>query len=493
LEINESGSAANGKEQAPSRRNGKRDPHDRILTGSRSFFIKRRIAANGIEHGKNDDGKYRNDNGCQSNAHRRNRFGHGFEIPSSEKIFKKYAKVGSTVCAEEDPREANENERPESLPERKEKRIFLDMERFMQSLTRFFRHHTDDLINTVQATPDDKRPACAVPQTADKEYDEQIEIMSCFGATVAAERNIEIIAEPGGKADMPSRPEFLNASCAVRTVKVLHKADTHHSRAADGNIRITREVAIDLNGEQNGSDDDTEPRCRFGTVIDCIDKFRKQIGNDDLFEKADCHFLQTDERVVGFQFMRFLELREQIVGTFDRTRNELRKEGNEKRIPTEMAFRFDIAAVNVNNVRKRLERIEGNADGKNQFERNEICFSAEKIPKGNGRIRKEVEIFEEKQNAERRDERDGKPEFFAAFIFRFFNDDGADVRNGRCEKNQNDQRRIPDSVENITCGKKQGPLELLRQNEIQKENERIEDQKFNGIENHTAFLLSSMM
>ena len=94
--------------------------------------------------------------------------------------------------------------------------------------------------------------------------------------------------------------------------------------------------------------------------------------------------------------MRCLELRKQIVGSLDRSRNELREEGNEKRIPTEMAFRFDIAAINVNNVRKRLERIERDTDGKNQLECDKIGFSAEKIPDGNGGICKKIEIFEEK-------------------------------------------------------------------------------------------------
>ena len=292
---------------------------------------------------------------------------------------------------------------------------------------------------------------------------------------------------------MPSCPEFLDASRLIRSVEVLHKTNAHDSRATDGDIRITGEVAIDLNGEKNGSDDNAKARCRFGAVIDRIDKFSDQIGNDDLFEKADRHFLQADESVIGFQFMRCFELRKQVIGALDRSRDELREEGNEKRIPAKMTFCLDFSAVNVNNVRKGLERVERNTDGENQLQRNEIRISSKKIPNGNCGIRKEVKIFKEKQNAERRDERHGKPEFFTAFIIRFFNDNGADIGNNRCEKNQYDQRRIPNRIENIACCKEHRPFALLRKNEIQKENERIENQKFNGIENHTAFLLSSMI
>ena len=118
--------------------------------------------------------------------------------------------------------------------------------------------------------------------------------------------------------------------------------------------------------------------------------------------------------------MRFLELREQVIGAFNRACNELRKEGNEKCVPTEVAFRFDIAAVNVNNVRKRLERIKRDTYGKNQLQSDEIRFAAEEIPDGNGGIGKEIEILEEKQYAERSNQRYGKPNFFAAFVFCFF-------------------------------------------------------------------------
>ena len=99
---------------------------------------------------------------------------------------------------------------------------------------------------------------------------------------------------------MPSCPKFLDASCLIRAVKVLHEADTHYTRTADSDIGITRKVTIDLYGEKNGCDDDAETRRTFGTVINGIDKFRNQIGNDDLFEETDCHLLHTGKGIGGF-------------------------------------------------------------------------------------------------------------------------------------------------------------------------------------------------
>ena len=493
LKIDECGSAAYGEEQTPCRGNGKRDPRYGVLTGSGSVFVKLGIAAKRIEHRKNDDGKHRDENAGEGNSHRGDRALHGFDVPALCKIAEKRHEIARAVGAEEDPREADKNERPESLPQNEEERIFLDMELFMERQTRLSRDHADDLINTVQTAPDDEGPACAVPETADEEYEEEVEIVSCLGATVAAERYVEIIAEPCGKADVPSCPEFLDGSCSVGAVKVLHEANAHDSRATDGDIRITGEVAIDLYGEENGSDDDTKTGGFRRIVINGVDEFRDQIGNDDLFEETDRHFLQADEGVIRFELMICLKLGKQIVGTLDRSRNELREEGNEERVPTEVLFRLDLAAINVDNVGKRLEGIEGDTDGEDELKRDEIRFSAEEIPDGNGGIRKEVEILEEKQNAERRDERHGKPEFLSALTFRFLNDNGADEGNRCREENEEDQRRIPIHIEEIACGKERGPLAAFRQNEIQKQDQRIKNQKFKRIEDHAVFLLSSII
>ena len=407
MEIDECGSAAYGEEQAPCRGNGKRDPRHGVLTGSGSVFVKLGITAKRVEHGKNDDGKQRDENAREGDAHRGDRSLHCFEIPALCEIAEQRQKIARAVGAEEDPREADENERPESLPQDKEEGILLDTERLVECQTRLSRDHTDDLINTVQTAPDNEGPACTVPEAADEEYEEKVEIMSCLGATVTAERYVEIIAEPGGKTDVPSRPEFLDGSCSVGAVEVLHEANAHDSRATDGDIRVAGEVAIDLYGEENGSDDNAETGGFRGVVIDRIDEFRDQIGNDDLFKEADRHLLQADEGVIRFELVMSLELGEKIVGTLDRARNELGEEGNEERVPAEMSFRLDLASVNVNNVGERLEGIEGDTDGEDQLERDEIRFSAEEIPDGNGGIRKEIEVFEEEQNAERRNERHG--------------------------------------------------------------------------------------
>ena len=55
-----------------------------------------------------------------------------------------------------------------------------------------------EIEDTVDGTPEDERPVGAMPEAAQKEDDELIANPFCFGDTVTAKRNIEIVTEPGG-------------------------------------------------------------------------------------------------------------------------------------------------------------------------------------------------------------------------------------------------------------------------------------------------------
>ena len=73
--------------------------------------------------------------------------------------------------------------------------------------------------HTVEASPDNEHPRGAVPQARYEHGDEEVEVRTPTAATTAAKREVEIIAEPGGEADVPAVPKQAKigrASCRGR-------------------------------------------------------------------------------------------------------------------------------------------------------------------------------------------------------------------------------------------------------------------------------------
>jgi len=124
----------------------------------------------------------------------------------------------------------------------------------------------------VQRSPKDEAHGRPVPQTAEQHGDEQVEIGADTPLAVAAQRDIEIIAQPRGERDVPPAPEFGDRGRFVGGVEVLRKAEAQQQGDADGHIRVTREVAIDLQGVAVNSHQAFEPGVEQRLVEDTIDE-----------------------------------------------------------------------------------------------------------------------------------------------------------------------------------------------------------------------------
>ena len=60
-------------------------------------------------------------------------------------------------------------------------------------------------------TPKNEVPVSTVPDAGEKPYDADIANMLRGTFTVAAERNVDVVTEPGAKGNMPAAPEFCDA------------------------------------------------------------------------------------------------------------------------------------------------------------------------------------------------------------------------------------------------------------------------------------------
>src|SRR5215472_13615160 len=94
--------------------------------------------------------------------------------------------------------------------------------------------------------PEHERPARAMPEPAQQEHDHEVEITAQPAAPVAAEWNVEVVAEPVGERDVPAAPEFTHRFRDVWIVEVLEDAKPEHAHQPDGHVGIAREVEIDL-------------------------------------------------------------------------------------------------------------------------------------------------------------------------------------------------------------------------------------------------------
>src|SRR6185437_14628978 len=226
----------------------------------------------------------------------------------------------------------------------------------------------DDHAQTVQRPPDHEVPVRSVPDAGNEKGDEQIPAGVKGPATVPAEGNIDVVAEPGGQADVPARPEFAQAGGEVGIVEVQDEMEAHQLRHAASHVRVAAEVEKDLPPEGDGCEHQRRRAERLRIFIDPLDVERKEVGQRQFLEQPD----QKERRAVGEVLQpdlgEFIELRQQMPGALDRPGHELGKETNEGRETEKVPFAMDVAEIEVDRVAQRLEGEERDADGEQVFE-----------------------------------------------------------------------------------------------------------------------------
>ena len=86
-----------------------------------------------------------------------------------------------------------------------------------------------------------------MPKTAHGEYNDRVEHPAGFGASVASEREVDIVAKPSRERYMPSAPEVSYGLCKVRSVEVVLQLNAEEPSATDSHQRISCKIGIDLN------------------------------------------------------------------------------------------------------------------------------------------------------------------------------------------------------------------------------------------------------
>ena len=100
----------------------------------------------------------------------------------------------------------------------------------------------------VQAAPYDEVPRSAVPESAQQHGQNQVDVGTYLAFPVTAQRNVEVIAQPGGQGDVPAVPEIGHAVRLIGGIEVDGETEAQQQGDTDGHVAVTREVAVYLQG-----------------------------------------------------------------------------------------------------------------------------------------------------------------------------------------------------------------------------------------------------
>ena len=271
---------------------------------------------------------------------------------------------------------------------------------------------------------------------------------------------------------MPPSPEFLDAGSKIRAFKVDHQVFAKQFGTADGNVRISRKIAVDLNGIKHRSHQQRKSRIRLQIIINLVHIHRQRGGDDQLLEISPGHELQALRYPLIGKFCIFVQLGHKTARPGNRPGNELREKGHKQGIISQMPLCRDFFTINVDQVSQRLERIERNTDGHHQLQRHIRRRQSQQPRPAADRMGKEIKIFEEKQRPQAHYKRRGQPLFLLFLFVTFFHADGTDIRHCRCPQDPHHHPRAVVHIEEITGRQKNDPTPAFVDCIIQKKYDR---------------------
>ena len=117
----------------------------------------------------------------------------------------------------------------------------------------------------MNAAPSDERPVGAVPKSAHEEDDENVADRFPLADARTTERNVEVVAKPRRKRDVPAPPKLRDVAGEVRRLEVRHELDAKEFGGADGDVAVAGEIPVDLKGKIHGTEHERGPGV-FGVV-----------------------------------------------------------------------------------------------------------------------------------------------------------------------------------------------------------------------------------
>lgn len=201
------------------------------------------------------------------------------------------------------------------------------------------------------------------------------------GGAVAAERDVQVIAQPGGERNVPAAPEIAHVLCLVRRVEVLREVEAHQQRHARGHVGIPRKIAVYLQRIGEDGQQVLDARVHRGVGVDAVDKIDGDIvAHEQFFCKPVQYPEHADTELLAAEGIRFVDLGQEMGRPGDGTREHLREKGNIKPVVDEAAHRLQLAFVHFHRIADGLEGVERDTDGQDDLVDAEPVVSRKIIP-----------------------------------------------------------------------------------------------------------------
>ena len=190
------------------------------------------------------------------------------------------------------------------------------------------------------------------------------------GHVIAAQRDVEIVAQPARQRDVPALPEVGWRLRQVGREEVARELDAEQLGQTARDVGVGREVAIDLRGE--GVHVDVAEAPRVGLLqrgAGLGDDEADIVGNAGLLEEAPGDQAEGPVDLLWrYHGATRGDLGQQLGGAGDRASDQLGKKRNEGHVIDERAGRLECTLVDVGRVADRVEGIEGDARRQRQGE-----------------------------------------------------------------------------------------------------------------------------
>lgn len=150
----------------------------------------------------------------------------------------------------------------------------------------FLPHMRQHIEDAVKAAPDNKSPACAVPDTTNQKDNEYVAIGAESSLTVSAQRDVDIAGKKSAQCNMPSVPKFNDTLRFVGGEKVDRNLNIEHTADTARHIAIAAEVEVELKGVEQDHQEGLE--AAQGNII-CkapVSRFSKGIRQKHLLGKT---------------------------------------------------------------------------------------------------------------------------------------------------------------------------------------------------------------
>ena len=345
--------------------------------------------------------------------------------------------------------------------------------------------------DAVDAAPDDERPAGAVPEPADQHRQHQVAVRDDRPLAVASKWDVEVVTEPARQRHVPAAPEVLERHGGVRRVEVLWELEPEQEREPDRDVRVAREVGVDLHRVRVDPDQDLERRVLAGRAEDLVDDVGCEVVRDHhLLEQPGRDQVEGAARVDAPRIARDVELRNQLPGPDDRPGHEVREEGEVHRELLERR-RHEVAAVGVDDVADRHERVEGDADREDDRAQRDREVEPDDRRHVLRRADEEVVVLEVREHAEVADQGHGQERLALRLRRGAVDADCEELVPERAAGEQEDEPPVPPAVEDVAGDDDERPpaVHLRHCEPREREDDQEEDRKRGSREQHRRSLV----